>query len=226
MKPKSILILSGGLDSTVASYIAEKETDPVLALTFDYGQRASAREKETARRTAERLKVPHRTIELPWLKELTRTGLVNLEAKLPSPREKDLDDPAKGRKAAEAVWVPNRNGLFLNVAAAFAESLDAEVLVTGFNAEEGITFPDNSAGFVRSADDFFWFSTLKKIRVVSYTLAWNKVEIARHAKELGLTPQDVWFCYEAGPDPCKTCESCLRAFRAFREVGLGAGAAA
>jgi 7-cyano-7-deazaguanine synthase len=222
MKPKSILILSGGLDSTVSSHIAKGETEPVLALTFDYGHRAVLKEKEAALRTAERLGVPHRTIVLPWLKELTQTGLVNLDAKLPSVREKDLDDPAKGRKSAEAVWVPNRNGLFLNVAACFAESLGAEVLVTGFNAEEGLTFPDNSAAFVRTADEFFWFSTLKKIRVVSYTLEWNKPEIARRAKELGISARDVWSCYEAGPEPCNACESCLRSLRAFREAGVAA----
>lgn len=226
MKPKSILILSGGLDSTVSSFIAKQETDPILALTFDYGQRAAERERDTAGRISKRLGVPHRTIELPWLKELTKTGLVNADAKLPALKERDLDDPAKGRKSAEAVWVPNRNGLFLNVAASFAEPLGAEVLITGFNAEEGVTFPDNSAAFVRSADDFFWFSTLKKIRVVSYTLAWSKKEIAAKAKSLGLTIGDVWFCYEGGPSPCKSCESCLRAFRAFRETGMTGGQAA
>jgi 7-cyano-7-deazaguanine synthase len=221
VKPKSILILSGGLDSTVSSWIAKSETDPVLALTFDYGQRAAEREIESARKTSERLKTPHRVIALPWLKELTATGLVNAAVRLPSLKERDLDDLDKGRKSAEAVWVPNRNGLFLNVAACFAESMGASVLVTGFNAEEGMTFPDNSAAFVRSADEFFWFSTMKKIRVTSYTLAWTKREIARRAKVLELKPRDVWFCYEGGPLPCRVCESCLRAFRAFREEGLG-----
>lgn len=218
MKPKSILVLSGGLDSTVAAHIAQSKTTPVLALTFDYGQRAAQKEKEAAAATAKRLNVPHRTIDLPWLGELTRTGLVNKAMKLPELSEKDLDDPVKGRKTAEAVWVPNRNGLFLNIAACFAESLGAEILVTGFNAEEGITFPDNSAGFVRTADDFFWFSTLKKIRVVSYTLEWNKPEIARKAREFGISSKDIWSCYEAGPSPCGACESCLRLARAFREA--------
>lgn len=225
MKPNSILILSGGLDSTVSSYIAKEETNPLLALTFDYGQRAAKREMEASRRITERLGVPHRMIEFSWLKEITKTGLVNTKEKLPSLREQDLDNLDKGLRAAEAVWVPNRNGLFLNVGACFAESLEAEILVTGFNAEEGATFPDNSAGFVRSADDFFWFSTLKKIRVMSYTLSWGKCEIARRAKEYGISPKDVWFCYEGGLEPCRTCESCARALRAFREAGLEGAAA-
>lgn len=218
VKTKSILLLSGGLDSTVASHIAKIETHPILALTFDYGQRAASQEKKAAADTSRRIQVPHRIIELPWLRELTKTGLVNAEAKLPEPREKDLDDPVKGRKTAAAVWVPNRNGLFLNIAACFAESMGAELIITGFNAEEGVTFPDNSAAFVRSADDFFWFSTLNKTKVVSYTLEWNKPAIARKALELGVHPSDVWSCYESGPLPCQVCESCLRLARAFREA--------
>lgn len=217
---KSILILSGGLDSTVSSWIARKETQPVLALTFDYGQRAALRERSASRKMADRLKVPHRVLEIPWLAELTKTSLVARSEKIPRVSEKDLDDPARGQKSASAVWVPNRNGLFLNIAACFAESLGAELLVTGFNAEEGITFPDNSAPFVRSADEFFWYSTQKHIRVVSYTLPWRKTEIAKKAREIDIPLQDIWFCYEGGETPCRSCESCLRAYRAFREAGI------
>ena len=220
MKAGSILILSGGLDSTVSSYIAAKETRPLLALTFDYGQRAAAREKEASRKIADRLKVPHRVLGLPWLAEITKTSLVAKETALPHPKEDELDDPSKGQATAAAVWVPNRNGLFLNIAASYAEALNAEILVTGFNAEEGITFPDNSAPFIQSANEFFWYSTQKKIRVVSYTISWNKIEIARKARDLEIPLNEIWFCYEGKNEPCRLCESCLRAFRAFREAGI------
>lgn len=220
MKPSSILILSGGLDSTVSSYIAAKETSPLLALTFDYGQRAAAREKEAARRIADRLKVPHRVLILPWLAEITKTSLVVKKTALPHPKEADLDDPSRGQATAAAVWVPNRNGLFLNIGAAYAEALNTEILVTGFNAEEGITFPDNSAPFIQSADEFFWYSTQKKIRVVSYTISWNKTEIARKARDLEIPLNEIWFCYDGEKEPCRLCESCLRAFRAFRKAGI------
>lgn len=220
VKPTSILILSGGLDSTVSAWMAVQETQPLLALTFDYGQRAAAREREAARRVATRLKVPHRILKLPWLAEITKTPLVSRNSDLPHPKEGDLDDIAKGYKAAAAVWVPNRNGLFLNIGACYAEDLNADLLVTGFNAEEGITFPDNSGPFIRSANEFFWFSTLKRIRVVSYTISWNKIEIVRKARDLGVPLDDIWYCYDGGTKPCGMCESCLRAHRAFREVGL------
>ena len=202
--------------------MALEMTEPLLALTFDYGQRAAIREKEAARKTAARLKVPHRVLDIPWLGEATHTSLVSGNSSLPKLKERDLDDFKKGLRSAAAVWVPNRNGLFLNIGACFAESLGAEFLVTGFNAEEGITFPDNSAPFVRSADEFFWYSTQKRIRVQSYTIHWNKIEIAQKARDLQIPPEDVWFCYDGGDNPCKTCESCLRATRAFRAMGIAA----
>jgi len=220
---KSILILSGGLDSAVAAWIAKEKTVPLLALTFDYGQKASLKEQEASRKIAGRLAVPHRVLSLSWLKELTKTALVSGEMALPKPKESDLDVVSSSLKFAESVWVPNRNGLFLNIAASFAESLEAEILVTGFNAEEGITFPDNSSPFVQATNEFFWYSTRNKIRVESPTLHWNKMEIARRAKELNLPIEELWFCYEGGSQPCRACESCLRNFRAFREAGIHAG---
>ncbi|MBI2083278.1 MAG: 7-cyano-7-deazaguanine synthase QueC [Deltaproteobacteria bacterium] len=215
---KSILILSGGLDSTVSSFIAKEKTTPILALTFDYGQRAAKREIGAASKVAQKLGVEHRIMSLGWLAEITKTSLVNRREKIPILNEKELDDVDRTLQTAKAVWVPNRNGVFLNIAAAFAEALEASLLVTGFNAEEGITFPDNSAPFSRAADDFFWFSTLNKVKVTSFTQGMTKVEIAKKGKELGINFNEIWFCYEGGEKRCGVCESCQRSLRAFREL--------
>ena len=212
---KSILILSGGLDSTVSAYLACHETQPILALTFDYGQRATTREQQASQKIAGRLGVDHRVIKLPWLEEVTQTGLVNRNQPLPHLTPADLDNKDKGRVSARAVWVPNRNGVFLNVAASFAESLGAELLVTGFNKEEAATFPDNSAPFVQAANSFFQYSTLSHIKVTSYTLSMTKREIVAKGRELKIPFEELWSCYEAGPSPCQVCESCLRMARAF-----------
>jgi 7-cyano-7-deazaguanine synthase len=215
---KSILILSGGLDSTVSSWLARQETKPILALTFDYGQRAARREIEAAYYTSQQLGVEHRIIPLTWLKEITTTSLVNQGSPLPQLAESDLDNTEKTVSTAKQVWVPNRNGTFLNIAAASAGSLGASILVTGFNAEEGVTFPDNSAPFVRAANEFFWYSTQNRVEVTSYTLQMTKVEIAQKAQELGVNFDKIWSCYEGGDRPCRSCESCARFLRAFREL--------
>lgn len=217
---KSILVLSGGLDSTVSSLLASQETRPLLALTFDYGQRAALKEQESSRKIAKRLEVPHQVLSLPWLSQMTSTALVNRSLPLPHLQKSELDNLTLTSRSAASVWVPNRNGLFLNMAACFAESLGADVLITGFNAEESVTFPDNSPDFVEAADRFFYYATQRHVQVQSYTLHLNKIEIVKRAVDLHVSFKDLWFCYEGGEVPCRTCESCLRAFRAFQQAGV------
>ena len=216
----SVLILSGGLDSSVAAFVACRETPPRLALFFDYGQRAAPRERKAAQAVAAELKIPFRPIALPWLRELSHSALTDHERDLPRFTIEDLDDSGVTADSARCVWVPNRNGVFLNVAAAFAESLEAEYLVTGFNAEEALTFPDNSEDFVQVANEFFQYATMNGVKVISYTQAWNKTKIVEEGLKLGVPFEKLWSCYDAGSRQCGSCESCQRSIRAYREVGL------
>jgi 7-cyano-7-deazaguanine synthase len=210
---KSIVLLSGGLDSAVNFRCALNETTVALALTFDYGQRSAPREIERAGMMCRLHDVPHRTVSLDWLADITQTALVNEEEALPSPG--DLDDPVAGRKTAEAVWVPNRNGVFINIAAAFAESAGASMIVVGFNAEEARTFPDNSPKFLSAANRFLSLSTLSRPKVVCYTTDLDKKGIVDLGRTIDAPLGYVWPCYRGGEDLCGHCESCLRFFRAL-----------
>jgi 7-cyano-7-deazaguanine synthase len=204
---KGVAILSGGLDSTVSLAAAVREMDVTLALTFDYGQRAARREREASARIARRYGIPHRVVRIPWLAPLTRTALVNRRARLP--RE------GMSARSARAVWVPNRNGVFIEIAAAHAESRGARRLVTGFNREEAATFPDNSPGYVRAVNRALSFSTANGVRVVSFTAGLDKRGIARLGRRLGAPLDLIWPCYEGGRRWCGTCESCRRCLRAL-----------
>jgi 7-cyano-7-deazaguanine synthase len=204
---KGVAILSGGLDSTVSLAVAARRMKVALALTFDYGQRAARREREAAARIARRYRVPHRVIELPWLAGLTRTALVNRRARLPRHE--------MSARSAAAVWVPNRNGVFIEIAAAHAESLGATRLVTGFNREEAATFPDNSPAYVRAVNRALGYSTANGVRVVSYTADLDKAGIVRLGRRLGAPLGWIWPCYEGGRTWCGSCESCLRSLRAL-----------
>jgi 7-cyano-7-deazaguanine synthase len=212
---RCISLLSGGLDSVVATTVAVGEGSVELALTFDYGQRAAPAEIAAARAVCRELGVTHRAIELPWLAEITTTALVNREQELPRLGTDELDDAGSTEASAAAVWVPNRNGIFINIAAAFAESLGCEAIVCGFNAEEGQTFPDNTAAYAEAATAALGYSTLSKVRVWSPTQDLTKVEIVALARRIGAPLQHVWSCYEPGPKPCGECESCLRFARAM-----------
>jgi 7-cyano-7-deazaguanine synthase len=216
----AVLLLSGGLDSTVASYLARKEARPVLALTADYGQKAAARELAAAYRIAQDLGVPHRTVFLPFLREAARGALVDHGTDVPRPAASDLDDvEGSARDSARAVWVPNRNGALLAMAATLAESLLATQVVVGFNREEAATFPDNTPAFIEATNQALSYSTSNRVRVISPTVSYDKAEIVRAAMREAVPIELCWSCYLGDKQPCGTCESCRRFERAVSVAG-------
>ncbi|MCC6278423.1 MAG: 7-cyano-7-deazaguanine synthase QueC [Oligoflexia bacterium] len=212
---KFVVLLSGGLDSVVNLYEAKQKGEVTLALTFDYGQRAAKNEIQAARFFCEKLKAPHRVIEIPWLASITKTALVNNESAMPE--LKNLDDKREADESAKAVWVPNRNGVFLNIAASFAESLGAQAVIPGFNIEEAATFPDNTQAFLDQTTLAFKLSTMSQVKAISFTTQLNKTQMVGRAFELGVDLAHVWSCYQSGSQPCGRCESCQRSARGLKE---------
>lgn len=217
---KAIAILSGGLDSAVNLAWGAAHFEMVLAITFDYGQRAAKKEIERSRLLCNHYRIPHEVIALPFLSEWTATSLVNRKASLPNPSPEMLDNRLKTVESAKAVWVPNRNGIFINAAAARAESLDADALLVGFNKEEGATFPDNTREFLEAANRALSFSTMCHITVECKTLSMTKKEIVKLGLELKVPFEYLWSCYEGDERMCGRCESCLRLKRAVAATPL------
>ena len=201
-------------------YRARRDHDIKLALTFNYGQKAAVREMERATEMARELGIPHQVVELPWLKEITKTSLVSKDQEVPTGSEVSIDDRETSEKTAARVWVPNRNGVFMNIAAAFAESLRADYVITGFNKEEAATFPDNTLQFLEKLDQSFEYSTASQVKTLCYTTDLNKTEIVGLGKEVGVNFDLIWSCYFSEVEPCGQCESCQRFERAKQEAGL------
>lgn len=217
---KSVVLFSSGIDSMVNLFMAVKETAVQKALFFDYGQRAAERENERAERVCKQLNLDFRRIELPWLAEIAGTALVKKDRKLPELELANLYDNAfDAKKTAEKVWVPNRNGIFINIAAAFAEELNCAFIVAGFNKEEGETFPDNSVEFIEAVNKSLSLSTLEKVKLLCFTAQLDKNEIIKKALELGVPFEEIWSCYEGVKVMCGRCESCVRLKRAIIESG-------
>lgn len=217
---KSVVLLSGGLDSATNLYQAHNETKIVLALTFNYGQRAVNKEISSAKQLTNHLSVPHRVIEIPWVKDFGKSSLIDSKGVIPQGTEVGIDDYEKSLQTAARVWVPNRNGILLNIAAGYAEALGAEMVIPGFNIEEAQTFPDNTEAFLQSLTNSFSFSTANKVRAHCYTTAMNKTEIVALGIKLGLPFELLWPCYFSEEKWCGQCESCLRFYRALDQNGL------
>lgn len=215
----AVVLLSGGLDSTVNLYEAKRHANVVLALTFDYGQRAARREIERSSAIAEHARVSHKVIKLNWFSEFTKTSLLNTQQEVPIGAQVSIDDLNVSNQTAKAVWVPNRNGIFLNIGAAFAEGYGAKWVVPGFNIEEGATFPDNTEGYLQALNQSFRLSTANQVEAKCFTTALNKSEIVGLGKKLGAPFELMWPCYFAGQKICGECESCQRFTRAMRAAG-------
>lgn len=220
---KAITLLSSGLDSVAALTIAAKSFDIEMAITFDYGQRAGTREIEYSKKVCEYFDIEHKVITLNWLSGITSTALVNRNADVPSLSFEDIDETAPAeitRDSAKAVWVPNRNGVMLNIAGAFAESRECNYLVVGFNGEEAATFPDNSLAYVKAMDNAFSYSTQNGVKILAPLIELGKTGIVKKALEEKAPLEYSWSCYHGAEIPCGKCESCRRRMRAFKNAGV------
>jgi 7-cyano-7-deazaguanine synthase len=215
---KTVVLLSGGLDSVVNLACAREEGEVVRAITFDYGQAAFGNEVAAAIAVAERYSVPHAVVSLPWYRDIVANpvmgkGLVSRHAgTVPG-------DPDELLKEA---WIPNRNCVFLSMGAAYAESLGACGVVMGLNREEAAIFPDNSVDFLENMNRVLELSTLSGVQALCYTIGMTKREIVELGARSGAPLDLLYSCYQASADQrmCGLCQSCVRVKAALRDCGL------
>lgn len=214
------MLLSGGLDSAVNLYKANQETKVILALTFDYGQKAVKKEILSAQKLCEKLNIPHKVLAISWLKDLGQSSLTDPSRTIPTADSVKIDNYENSLRTAASVWVPNRNGVLLNIAAAYAESMGAKKLIPGFNKEEAQTFPDNTEDYLKSLTNSFFYSTSNKVEAYCFTTNLNKAEIVEMGMILSLPFELLWPCYQDLEKWCGRCESCLRFKRALQANNL------
>ena len=204
MSSRGIVLLSGGLDSLVSLGLGIKDYGVSLALTFDYGQKSVKYEIDASRAICDYYKIEHKVINLDWLKNITHTSLVSDKG---IPEGKELDDSVQ---SAKSVWVPNRNGLFLNIAGCFADSENYDYILIGANKEEAQTFSDNTQNFIDKINAEFEYSTQKHPKVVAPLINSDKNDIVKLALDNKIPLEYVRSCYAGGEKHCGKCESCTR----------------
>jgi len=213
---RALVCLSGGLDSTASLYWSLKEYENVSAVFYDYGQKALLSEQKTVNELCKSLNVKLFNLSLSFVGEFSNSSLNKSDKNLPQNINLNSLDDTKA--SSKSVWVPNRNGLFINASASLLESLGGGDLILGFNKEEAQTFPDNSKEFLEASNKALAFSTQSKVKLISPTLNMLKHEIFKLGLDLGFDSEKVWPCYESADKPCGRCESCMRFYRAKKEV--------
>ena len=214
---RAVVLLSGGLDSATAAAMAKREGWELFALTLKYGQVHQA-ELRAARRVADSLGVS-RHVELEV--DLKAFGGSSLTGEGAIPKD-DL-----GQAGIPSTYVPARNTVFLSLALAWAEVLNAERIVIGVNAVDYSGYPDCRPEFIAAFEYLASLATKagvegRPLRLFTPLQHLTKAGIIRLGRELGVDYSLTHSCYDPGPDdrPCGHCDSCLLRARGFAEAGV------
>jgi 7-cyano-7-deazaguanine synthase len=220
-KPKAVVLLSGGVDSTTTLAIAKKEGYDLFALSFRYGQRHKV-ELVAAKRIATFFNVAkHLVIDID-LRVLGGSALTdNLEVpKNRTPEEMGGDIPV--------TYVPARNTIFLSFALAWAEVLGSEDIFIGVNALDYSGYPDCRPEYIAAYEKMANLATKagvggrQKLKIHAPLIQLTKAQIIKKGLELGVDYSLTHSCYDPSPngEACGHCDSCLLRLKGFREAGV------
>ena len=213
---KAISVFSGGLDCCVATSVYDKDYE-IHAITFDYGQKAKNAEIKASKNICDKMGWKHEVIGLPWLSNISNSSL-NTDDEIPQLSEDDLDNLDISSKTASNVWVPGRNTVFTSIALSYAESIGAEIIIVGWNGEEGTTFPDNSKEYLEEFNELIKVASPDDIEIKAPCIDLNKQEIIELGLNINAPIELSYSCYKGDEKPCGVCESCMRRKRAFKNL--------
>jgi len=246
IRDKSVILLSGGIDSSTALAVAKSEGHELYALSFDYGQRHK-RELDSSKMVAAALGVKRHLVISFDLREIGGSALTS-DMAVPKGREELTG------KHIPVTYVPARNTIFLSFALSWAEVLEAQNIFIGANAVDYSGYPDCRpeylAAFETAANLATKVSVEGRIRfkIKAPLISMKKAEIIRKGVELGLDYSLTWSCYDPQPRqkmkskksedkrsedkilnlksqvtdvvPCGRCDSCLFRAKGFEEAGI------
>lgn len=224
---KAVVLLSGGLDSTVllAQAVVKHGHENVIALNMYYGQRHD-KERLCAAYQAEQYGVSMYDFDMSEVFRFDCSSkasalLKNSPAKIihKSYAEQLADIGGQGTVSA---YVPFRNGLFLSCAAAIALQFDATIIYYGAHADDaaGRAYPDCTPEFFDGMREAIYEGTGRKVHLVAPWLFLSKAQIVAEGIRLDVDFAHTWSCYEGGEQPCGTCGTCIDRAKAFELNGM------
>ena len=191
-----VVLFSGGMDSAVVLKIAQRDCDRVLAVTFDYGQRAREQELAASAAVAEKFGVDHLVVTLDF-SQWGGSALTD-----------EIDVPTTDEQGVPVTYVPARNIVFLTVAASIAEARGYNTIWYGANQVDYSGYPDCREEFVTALQRALEEGMQRNPTVHAPLLHMTKRDIVCKAVELGVNLDDTWSCYLGGDEPCGVCPSC------------------
>lgn len=209
---KVCVLLSGGMDSVAALYVALRDHDVTACLSFDYGAKHNAREIPFASLHANRHGIDHHVIPLDFIHQKFKSDLLLSGGEIP--------DGHYAEETMKQTVVPFRNGIMLSIAAGFAESVGAEGLVIAAHSGDHAIYPDCREPFMQAMAAAMGEGTYAKIQLLRPFIAMDKAGIAQCGAGLGVNFSETWSCYKGGEVHCGTCGTCVERREAFLLAGV------
>ncbi len=218
MVQSAVCLVSGGIDSCVTAFIARKEGHDVYALSFNYGQRHK-KEIECAKDVSSAVKAKDHIIFDLDLHRFGKSSLVDASSDIPE--SYNLENIGK---TIPSTYVPARNTVFLSIALAYAEAIDADTIFIGATAQDYSGYPDCRPEYIKTYQKMADLATKrgvegKSIRIEAPLLYLTKAEIIKRGLELYAPLEKTWSCYQGGRKACGKCDSCLLRLKGFKEAG-------
>ncbi len=213
---RAVVVLSGGMDSTVCAALAISEHGPgaVAALHVDYGQRTEGRERRAFEEICERLGIQRRLIvRNQALSQIGGSALTDSAIEVPEA------GPDIGNQVP-ITYVPFRNAHFLSVAVSWAEVVGAELIYIGAVQQDSSGYPDCRPEYYTAFNEVIRQGTKDgTIRILTPLIGLKKAEIVKLGLELAAPFDLTWSCYSWEDTACGACESCVLRLRAFAAAG-------
>ena len=210
MNKKAICILSGGMDSTLASYMAKNDGYEIIAVHFNYGQRTQDRELKAFRDICDDLDILEKyEIDIPFFTQIGASALT----------DKTIDVPIGGIEAGVPItYVPFRNGIFLSITAAIAEKEGATAMYIGVVQEDSSGYPDCTDSFINDMKKAINQGTKEDthIDILTPLVHLSKAQIVQEALRLNVPLEHTWSCYKEETEACGVCDSCRLRLNGFK----------
>jgi len=211
MNEDCVMILSGGLDSTVLLYHLVDEGRFPLALTFDYGQK-HGREIAMARLSAKELGIPHVVLTVPLDTIFTSSSLLH--------GGEDIPEGDYSIENQKSTVVPNRNMILLSYAVGVAEDRGLKRVYYGAHRNDRAVYPDCRPEFIEALGTAARSGTYNQVELLAPFMTWSKTDIVMRGHALGVPFEHTWSCYKGHDAPCGRCGTCRERKGAFRNAGL------
>ena len=214
---KAVVLLSGGLDSTVCMAVAQAKGLELYPISFNYHQRHSI-ELDGAKKVADFFGVQKHLIIDTNMNAIGGSALTDQAIAVPEGNPERDDIPV--------TYVPARNLIFLSYALGYAEVVGASYIYIGVNAVDYSGYPDCRPEFIEKFQNLADFATKatvaehKKIKIETPLQDLSKKDIVLLGTKLGAPLQFTHSCYKGGEKACGVCDSCQLRLRGFAEAGV------